>query len=98
MVCSIAFSASVIIFVLFLLYLAIDSVLFGLFVWVVGLLKIVRVGRWSVIAGAIVPAVISISVSVVSVLSISVAASGCASSYLVGVVMVVCRLFSTRKL
>lgn len=95
---SIAASASVVIFNLFLLYLAIDSVLFDLFVRIVGLWKMVSVGRWSVIAGATVPAVTSISVSVVSVLSMSVAVSGCVASYLVGVVMVVCRSFSIRKL
>jgi hypothetical protein len=55
------------------------------------------VGRWSVMGGDIVPAVISVSVSVVRVTSIRVEVLWW-SSYLVGVVIVVCRLFSMRKL
>ena len=48
-------------------------------------------------AGAIVPAVVVVWVSVVSTTSIRVSESYLVS-YLVGVVIVVCRLFSTRKL
>ncbi len=54
-------------------------------------------GMWSVMGGEMVPAVISVSVSVVRVVSMSVAVSVCIGSYLVGVVMVVWRLFSMRK-
>ncbi len=54
-------------------------------------------GMWSVMGGEMVPAVISISVSVVRVVSMSVAVLVCIGSYLVGVVMVVWRLFSIRK-
>lgn len=54
-------------------------------------------GMWSVMGGEMVPAVISVSVSVVRVVSMSVAVSLCIGSYLVGVVMVVWRFFSIRK-
>ena len=47
--------------------------------------------------GDMVPAVICVFMSVVSVTSMSVAVSWC-GSYLVGVTIVVCRLFSIRKL
>ena len=47
--------------------------------------------------GEMVPAVALTSVSVVSVTSMSVAVLVCISSYRVGVVMVVCRLFSSSS-
>ena len=47
--------------------------------------------------GDIVPAVISVSTSVVRVTSMSVAVL-CCGSYLVGVIIVVCRLLTIKKL
>ena len=71
----IAVSALVSMSCLFLLYCAVVNVLF-VFVWRgVGLCMMVQVGRWSVIGGEMVPAVISASVSVVRVLSMRVAVS-----------------------
>ena len=55
------------------------------------------VGIWSVIGGSMVPAVMFTLVIVVSVTSMAVAVSMCTGSCLVGVMIVVCRLFSTRK-
>ena len=49
------------------------------------------------VGGEMVPAVALTSVSVVSVTSMTVAVLVCISSYRVGVVMVVCRLFSSSK-
>ena len=49
------------------------------------------------IGGDIVPAVMWVSMSVVRVLSMRVAVWVWMGSCLVGVVMVVCRLFSVRK-
>ena len=58
--------------------------------------NIVYMGRWSDIGGDMVPAVTDVCVSVVKTTSMSVPVSW-NGSYLVGVVIVVCRLFSTRK-
>ena len=82
---------------LLLLYCAVESVgcacvCFLLsFEW-----KIVYVGRWSDIGGAIVPAVTCVSVIVVSTWSI-IECVLCCGSYRVGVVIVVCRLFSISR-
>jgi len=54
-------------------------------------------GRWSVIGGDMVPAVMAVLVRVVSMTSIRVAVLW-RWSYLVGVVITVWRLFSVRKL
>lgn len=81
-----------------LLYLLMESVLVFLCCWAVILvLKMVYVARWSVMGGEMVPAVVVVCVSVVSVTSMRVEVLWW-ESYLVGVVIVVCRLFSTRKL
>ena len=56
----------------------------------------VSVGRWSERGGESVPAVVCVSVSVVSVGSMSVDVLY-RVSYRVGVVMVVCRLFSMSR-
>ena len=79
-----------------LLYWAVVST-FCLFIFLgVGLCMMVYVGRWSVMGGDIVPAVISVSVIVVRVLSMRVEVLWCGSC-LVGEVIVVYRLFSMRK-
>ena len=81
-----------------LLYRFMDSVFVLLcFCRCIGLWNIVYVGRWSERGGDIVPAVICVSVRVVSVMSIIVAVLWY-GSYLVGVVIVVCRLFSVRNM
>ena len=54
-------------------------------------------GRWSVIGGDMVPAVMAVLVRVVSMTSIRVVVLW-RWSYLVGVVITVWRLFSVRKL
>ena len=63
----------------------------------VGLWNIVYIGKWSESGGDIVPAVVSLCVIVVSTMS-SIVAVLWVGSYLVGVVIVVWRLFSMRKL
>ena len=82
---------------LFLLYRAVDSVgvVLACFLFVL-VWNIVYVGRWSDSGGEIVPAVVGVCVSAVSTWSISVLVLWC-GSYLVGVVIVVYRLFSIRK-
>ena len=81
-----------------LLYLLMDSVLVLLCCCVCSfVLKIVYVARWSVIGGDMVPVVVVVWMSVVSVTSMRVDVLWW-GSYLVGVVIVVCRLFSMRKL
>jgi len=94
---SMAVSMSIMMVDLFLLYCAVVSVLSALIFLGVCLCMIVYVGRWSVMGGDIVPAVMSVSMIVVRVLSMRVAVLWC-GSYLVGEVIVVCRLFSMRKL
>ena len=80
-----------------LVYLLMDRVLVVFFCRVGSLvLKTVYVARWSVMGGEIVPVVVVVWVSVVSTTSRRVAVA-CVSLYLVGVVIVVCRLFSRRK-
>lgn len=81
-----------------LLYLLMVSVLV-LFCCCVGsfVLNMVYVARWSVIGGEMVPAVVVVWVSVVSVTSMRLDVLWW-GSYLVGVVIVVCKLFSMRKL
>ena len=92
-----AVSVSIRIVVLCLLYWVFVSD-FCVFVFLgVGLCMMVQVGRWSVMGGEMVPAVMSVSVIVVRVLSIRVLVSWCGSC-LVGEVIVVCRVFSMRKL
>ena len=85
------------IFFLFLWYLCFVSV-FSLVVFSRGAVvrMIAYVGRWSDSGGDMVPAVICALVSVVSIGSMSVCVLYL-SSYLVGVVIVVCRLFSSSK-
>ena len=79
------------------LYLLMESGLVFLCCWAVILvLKMVYVARWSVMGGEMVPAVVVVCVKVVSVTSMRVEVLWW-ESYLVGVVIVVCRLFSTRK-
>ena len=97
MICVIAASICGIMMCLFLLYRAIDSVgvVLACFLFVL-VWNIVYVGRWSDSGGEIVPAVVGVCVSVVSTWSISVLVLWC-GSYLVGVVIVVYRLFSIRK-
>ena len=81
-----------------LLYLLMDSILVLLCRCVCSfVLKKVYVARWSVIGGEMVPAVVVVWMSVVSVTSMRVDVLWW-GSYLVGVVIVVCRLFSMRKL
>ena len=63
----------------------------------VGSWNTVYIGRWSESGGEIVPAVVSLWVIVVSMVSISEYVL-CVGSYLVGVVIVVWRLFSVREL
>lgn len=79
-------------------YLLVESVFcclctfFGIWLW-----NVVYIGRWSDSGGEIVPAVASVCVSVVSIVSSRVAVLW-VGSYRVGVVIVVCKLFSLRKL
>ena len=93
----IAVCASVMIVFLSLVYLFMVSVLV-LFVCcvIVGVEKIVYTLRWSVIGGEMVPAVAFVCESDVSITSMRVFV-WCLVSYLVGVVIVVCKLFSMRK-
>ena len=79
-------------------YLFLESILwFGCFRLGILSWKIVYVGKWSVIGGEMVPAVVAVSVSVVSVGSIS-EFDLWMSSYLVGVVIVVCKLFCSKNM
>ena len=80
----------------FLLYLFVESVFSSGCVLGVFSCIMVHVGIWSDSGGSMVPAVIVVSVSVVSVVSMSESV-WCCGSCLVGVMMVVCRLFSRRK-
>ena len=97
MYCVISFSICGIMLCFVLLYCVVDSVGFWLCVVLfIVVWKIVSVGKWSAIGGDVVPAVVGVCVSVVSVWSIIVPVL-CCGSYRVGVVIVVLRLFSIRK-
>ena len=94
MICVILFSICGIIMCFLLLYCVVDSVGFVFcFVLLTAVWNMVSVGRWSDMGGDTVPAVVGMCVSVVSVGSISECVL-CCVSYRVGVVIVVCRLFS----
>jgi hypothetical protein len=81
-----------------LMYLYVESVFCAFLTFLgVSLRKIVRVGRWSVMGGEIVPAMVCVAVRVVSVGSMSVGVLWNGSQR-VGVVIVVRRLFSVRRL
>ena len=95
--CVIAALASAMMVSLCLLYLLIDSVfVLSCFCACILVLKMEYVARWSVMGGEMVPAVVAVWVSVVSVMSMRVDVPWW-GLYLVGVVIVVCKLFSRRK-